>query len=134
MLFRHRDYKAQRPLLAAALLLLLLAVAALPPAVSDPKPDTKGLAVEPIDVGARLIEHFHKSRPDRRRFGKLEWRGGLVLSSPSSNFGGWSGLAIDPDGRRFVAVSDAGTWMTADITYLGTRPTAVRSAKIGTPK
>jgi hypothetical protein len=130
LLFRHRDYKAQRPLLAA-LLLLLLAVAALPPAFSDPKPDTKGLAVEPIQVHARLIEHFDKSRPDRRRFGKLEWRGGLVLSSPSSNFGGWSGLAIDPDGRRFVAVSDAGTWMTAEMTYLGHRPTAVRSAKIG---
>jgi hypothetical protein len=115
----------------AGLLLLLASLAALRPAASDTKPDTDGLTVEPIDVEARVIDHFDKSRPDRHRFGKLEWRGGLVLTSPSSNFGGWSGLAIDPDGRRFVAVSDAGTWMTAEIVYSGTRPTAVRNAKIG---
>jgi hypothetical protein len=115
----------------AALLLLLVALAWLHPAVSDPKPDTKGLEIEPIDVEARVIDDFDKSRPERRRFGKLEWRGGLVLNSPSSNFGGWSGLAIDGDGRRFVAVSDAGTWMTAEIVYSGARPTAVRGAKIG---
>jgi hypothetical protein len=130
LLIGQLDYRARRGL-AAALPLLFLALAALHPAVSEPKPDTNGLSVEPIDIEARIIDHFDRSRPDRRRFGKLEWRGGLVLGSPSSNFGGWSGLAIDPDGQRFVAVSDAGTWLTAEIVYSGIRPTAVRGAKIG---
>ena len=130
MLTRQRDHKGQRAF-AAALLLLVLGVAALQSAVAEPKPDPNGLAVEPIDVEARFIDEFDKSRPDRRRFGRLEWRGGLVLSSPSPNFGGWSGLAIEPDGRRFVAISDAGTWMTAEIVYAGSRPAGVRGAKIG---
>jgi hypothetical protein len=130
LLIGQSDCKGQRAL-AAAFLLLVFALAALYPAVSESKPDPNGLAVEPIDVEARSISHFDKSRPDRHRFGQLEWRGGLVLSSPSSNFGGWSGLAIDPDGRRFVAVSDAGTWLTAEIVYAGIRPAGVQGAKIG---
>ena len=130
MLTGQRDHKGQRAL-AAALVVLVIGVAALQSAVAGPKPDPNGLAVEPIDVEVRFIDQFDKSRPDRRRFGKLEWRGGLVLSSPSPNFGGWSGLAIDPDGRRFVAISDAGTWMTAEIVYSGRRPAGVRGAKIG---
>jgi hypothetical protein len=130
LLTGQRDHKGQRAL-AAAFRALVLAAAALQSAVAEPKPDPNGLAVEPIDVEARFIDQFDKSRPDRRRFGKLEWRGGLVLSSPSPNFGGWSGLAIDPDGRSFVAISDAGTWMTAEIVYSGSRPAGVRSAKIG---
>ena len=130
MLISQLDYKGRRALVVG-LVFSLFALAGLHPAVSEPKPDPNGLAVGPINVEARIIDHFDKSRPDRRRFGKLEWRGGLVLGSPSSNFGGWSGLAIDPDGRRFVAVSDAGTWLTAEILYSGVRPTAVRGAKMG---
>jgi hypothetical protein len=130
LLIGQRGYKGQRAL-TVALLLLFLALTPLHPAASKPKPDPNGLSVEPIEIEARTIDHFDKSRPGRRRFGKLEWRGGLVLGSPSSNFGGWSGLAIDPDGRRFVAVSDAGTWLTAEIVYSGIRPTAVRGARIG---
>ena len=38
----------------------------------------------------------------------------LVLTSPvAAIFGGWSGLALDPDGKGFFAVSDAGTWIRA---------------------
>ena len=40
---------------------------------------------------------------------------GIVLTSPSSSFGGWSGLALDASGSNLLAISDAGTWMTAEI-------------------
>ena len=45
----------------------------------------------PIDIEARPISHFLRSSPDERRFGALEFRGGLVLTSSSRDFGGWSG-------------------------------------------
>ncbi len=62
---------------------------------------------------------------------RLEWRGGLVLTSPSANFGGWSGLALSRDGTDLVAVSDSGLWMTAAIAYDGGRLQGLRSARIG---
>lgn len=46
---------------------------------------------------------------------RLEFTGGLVLSSPSPEFGGWSGLVTSEDGRRLFAISDRGDWMTADL-------------------
>jgi hypothetical protein len=90
-----------------------------------------GLRVEPIVVEARPIAAFDKANPNKTRFGKLTWRGGLILTSPSPNFGGWSGLALDPDGKRFLAVSDAGTWMTGALVYDRGRPKAVESARLG---
>lgn len=100
-------------------------------ACADVKPDPSGEAVEAIQVDARLIKQFAKSDSGRRSFGKLTFRGGLVLSSPSAKFGGWSGLEIDADGQRFLAVSDAGVWMTGQVTYDGTAPSGIRDARIG---
>lgn len=55
--------------------------------------------------------------PKRVRFGKLEWRGGVILRSSAREFGGYSGLAIDRNGKRLLAISDRGTWLSAAITY-----------------
>jgi hypothetical protein len=111
--------------------ILLLAIVFLTPiAVAQIKPDTGGIEVEPIDISAHAIDHFEKSAAGTARFGRLEWRGGLVLSSSSPNFGGWSGLTIDGEGR-LVAVSDAGTWMTADLVWRNGRPTGLTNAKLG---
>ncbi len=85
----------------------------------------------PIVVQAQPIEAFDELDPKKTRFGKLTWRGGLILTSPSPNFGGWSGLSLDDGGKSFVAVSDAGAWMTGTLDYDGDRPKAVRSARLG---
>jgi hypothetical protein len=61
-------------------------------------------------------------------FGKLRFRGGLVLSSPESRFGGFSGLAVSADGKRLMAVSDEGWWLQADIEYNGARLSALANA------
>src|SRR5687767_8432405 len=58
---------------------------------------------QPVQVNARTLPHFQPGRPGVRRFGDLEYRGGLVLSSPSEHFGGWSGLVMDGDGKRLLS-------------------------------
>ena len=60
-------------------------------------------ATEPIAVEARRHRRLRPAEARRQtHFGKLTWRGGLVLTSPSPHFGGWSGLAIDADGKGFL--------------------------------
>mgnify|MGYP002640750841 CR=1 FL=1 len=54
---------------------------------------------------------------DLDRVGRLEWRGGVEITSTDSRFGGLSGLRIDPDGRRLTAVSDRGSWFQATVLY-----------------
>jgi hypothetical protein len=92
--------------------------------------DLKG--IEPLQVRARALPHFQASRPDVRRFGDLEYRGGLVLTSPSEHFGGWSGLVMGADGKRLLSVSDVGTWMTAEVQQDDAgAPTGLARARIG---
>lgn len=100
-------------------------------ALAQGKPDTLGLKLQPVEVSARPINSFQKDGGAAKRYGKLEWRGGIVLTSPSSSFGGWSGLALDPTGESLLAVSDAGTWMTAEIVREQGRPAGLAHAKIG---
>jgi hypothetical protein len=84
-----------------------------------------------VAIDARAIASFQSGRPDAKRFGALEFRGGLVLSSPSEDFGGWSGLVMEADGRSLLSVSDAGSWLRADVAYAGVRPAALTRARLG---
>ena len=95
------------------------------------KPDTSSLVVENIEVKATRLASFDKDGPGNTGLGKLEWRGGAVLTSPSKNFGGWSGLVLDPDGKKLIAISDAGTWMSADMTFADGRLDSLTNARIG---
>lgn len=110
----------------AAVALLLVT-----PARSEPKPDPTKDVIEAVTVEARPIDSFDKSNAGKKTFGKLEFRGGLVLSSPSKNFGGWSALSLDPDGKRFLALSDTGVWMTGELSYTGIKPTGIKNARTG---
>jgi hypothetical protein len=84
----------------------------------------------PIEISARRIESFSKLSGESR-FGRLQFRGGLVLTSTERHFGGLSGIAMEPDGQRFVAVSDEGHWLTGDLTYAGTAPTGLTNVRMG---
>lgn len=95
------------------------------------KPDTAGIGTQQIEVRAHAIESFAKSGAGPTVSPRLQWRGGLELSSPSTHFGGWSGLALSPDGKSLVAVSDSGIWMTGELAYDGRRPKGIVSARIG---
>ncbi len=89
--------------------------------------------VERIDIAVRRIERFSRAMPEASdaRFGRLRFNGGLVLTSPSKDFGGLSGLVIADDGQRFVAVSDAGSWLTGRLTYDEGRPSGVADVHLG---
>ena len=109
----------------------LLAIALAGQTVAQSKPPPVGSRVENISIEARPLDHFQQLQPERRRFGRLQWVGGLVLTSSSSQFGGWSGLLLASDGKRLVAISDAGSWLSAEVTYSGQKPTGLRNARIG---
>jgi hypothetical protein len=66
-----------------------------------------------------------------KRFGQLEFRGGLVLSSSASDFGGWSALIMEPAGKSLLAISDEGHWLSADLVYDGSRPRGLTRARLG---
>ncbi|RTE89567.1 esterase-like activity of phytase family protein [Bradyrhizobium sp. LVM 105] len=70
-----------------------------------------------VEVNARPIPNFEPRDRTRTRFGSLEYRSGLVLTSPYRGFGGLSGIRLDARGERFLAVSDQGGWFTGRIRY-----------------
>jgi hypothetical protein len=78
-----------------------------------------------IEVKARPIPSFDNSDRTRVRFGALEYRSGLVLTSGFRAFGGLSGLRLDPKGERFISFSDKGTWFTGRIVYEGRQMTGL---------
>jgi hypothetical protein len=78
-----------------------------------------------IEVDARPIPFFDRLDPSHVRFGSLEYRCGLVLTSKFSGFGGLSGLRLDPKGERFISFSDKGTWFTGRIVYQGRQMTGL---------
>jgi hypothetical protein len=97
-----------------------LALAALPGDANEQTSDIQ-VAAEPVSF-TRL--GFGE------RLGKLEYRGGVILSSDDKRFGGFSGLAISADGRAILAVSDDGWWLKADVTYRNDRLAGVSKAEL----
>jgi hypothetical protein len=84
----------------------------------------------PIAVKASPITSFSPSEPERRRFGGLEFRSGLRLTSTHEDFGGFSGLWRAPDGSGLVAISDAGHWLTAHLRREGARLAGLEDVRI----
>lgn len=107
---------------AAFFVLALIPAAAQAPNVAEP-----GARIE---VRAETIDAFDPRDPSRTRFGELEFRGGLILSSSHRNFGGISAIRVAPGGTHFVAVTDKGFWLRARIAYSAGRPTAINEAEM----
>jgi hypothetical protein len=89
-----------------------------PPKAARPSPFFVSEPVS-IEVNARPLPSFDLRDRSRVRFGALEYRSGLVLTSSFAGFGGLSALRLDPKGERFIAVSDRGSWFTGRIVYRG---------------
>jgi hypothetical protein len=98
-------------------------------AADPPKPlapgESSDTAPVPIEVKARPLPSFDTSDHARLRFGSLEFRSGLVLTSPFPGFGGLSGWRLDAKGERFISFSDKGTWFTGRILYHGREMTGL---------
>src|SRR5438270_7184832 len=114
-----RNHLTRRRFLASA--------AGLVPAVAQaqtrPKqtaPDERSVAgPTPIEVNARPIPSFDTRDRRRTRFGALDYRSGLILTSRFRGFGGLSGWRLDAKGERFISMSDKATWFTGRIVYNG---------------
>jgi hypothetical protein len=84
----------------------------------------------PIEVVGKPIPFFEPRDPSRRRFGMLDYRGGMVLTSPYRQFGGISAIRVGVDGAGFLAVSDIGRWWRGRIVYDGKRPAGIADAEM----
>ncbi|MDX2204452.1 MAG: esterase-like activity of phytase family protein [Hyphomicrobiaceae bacterium] len=128
----HRPLMDRRRVIAG--LVASAAGALSPPSLArDEDADSSGLLTreEAITVTARPVPSFDTARPEARTFGALTYRGGLSLSSSLEHFGGLSGLVLEPDGSGLLAVTDAGCWLSADVSYDGNRPTGLVNARMG---
>ncbi len=72
-----------------------------------------------IEVNARPLPSFDLRDRTHLRFGMLQYRSGVALTSSFPGFGGLSGIRLDAKGERFLAVSDKGGWFTGRIAYSG---------------
>ena len=107
---------------------VLIACAAL--ACASPAPAQRNRVDPPVRIAieARPIASFEVADPDQRRFGMLEYIGGIELASPHRDFGGFSALRVEPDGEHFVSLTDKGHWLTGRIVYDGGRPSGIADA------
>jgi hypothetical protein len=89
-----------------------------PPKPVTPDEFSVGAPVS-IEVKARPLPSFDRRDRSQVRFGSLEYRSGLILTSPFRGFGGLSGIRLDARGERFISFSDKGSWFTGRILYQG---------------
>jgi hypothetical protein len=106
--------------------LAILALALIPAAAQPPRDP----GLQQIEIKSQAIEAFDPRDVSRKRFGALEFRGGLVLESPTKEFGGISSLRVGADGQSFVAVTDKSQWLRGRIVYRGTAPIAIANAEM----
>jgi hypothetical protein len=97
-----------------------------------PKSDIGKRSTGAIEIVAKPVPSFNRFGAATTHFGKLEYLGGVELSAPDVNyFGGWSGLALDPDGKNFVAVSDRGVWLSGVLQHDAGTISGVANARVG---
>jgi hypothetical protein len=83
-----------------------------------------------IAVTATPIASFDVRDPSRTRFGALEFRGGLELTSSDKDFGGLSALRVMTDGQHFISLSDKGRWFRGRMLYRDGRLDGIADAEI----
>jgi hypothetical protein len=96
-----------------------------PPPKSSAPDEYSVAAPISIEVKARPLPAFDTRDHRHVRFGSLEYRSGLILTSGFRGFGGLSGIRLDPKGERFISFSDKGSWFTGRIVYSGHEMTSL---------
>ncbi|RWQ43700.1 MAG: hypothetical protein EOS21_04550 [Mesorhizobium sp.] len=88
------------------------------------------VSVEPIEISARPITRFHIGR-DEKRFGPLEFVGGLEMTSPSRDFGALSAFRFRKPGSDFIGVADTGFWFFGTVTHdADKRPSGIQNFRM----
>jgi hypothetical protein len=83
-----------------------------------------------VVIEATPITSFDTRDPSKTRFGQLEFRGGLALTSKYEAFGGISAIHMETDGAHFLSVTDKGSWLRGRIVYRGGRPVGIADAEM----
>ncbi|MBL1419475.1 MAG: esterase-like activity of phytase family protein [Alphaproteobacteria bacterium] len=86
-------------------------------------------AAEKLTITSKLID-FSAVNPTQEIFDELLWRGGLVLESTHSQFGGLSGIELSANGEKMLAISDRGFWVKADVIYKNGRISGLANSLI----
>jgi len=100
---------------------MALTIAGLPEPAESGKVAHIKINAQPVDFAPYDSAHV--------RFGKLEWRGGLLLTSTHEHFGGFSGLVLDRSGKNMVAITDRGWWMSAALEYRNNKLSGIKNAR-----
>ncbi|TNE63484.1 MAG: hypothetical protein EP335_09425 [Alphaproteobacteria bacterium] len=79
------------------------------------------LGARNADVHAEAVP-LDPRDPNRRDIGALTYVAGWSLRSPDPRFGGWSGLVVTDGGRKLVAISDQGDWLSAKLDISAPNP------------
>src|SRR5688500_6910674 len=88
----------------------ILSVAYADASAQAPRPQSQS-----ITISAQAVEAFDPRDASLVQFGTLRFRGGLVLTSSSRQFGGISAIRMLDGGGRFIALTDKGNWLRARI-------------------
>lgn len=116
-----------RQTLFAATALFVAGIALSPSIALSPAIAAGPASVEPAEISARSISRFHIGR-DEKRFGPLEFVGGLEMTSPSRDFGGLSAFRFLKPGSDFIGVADTGFWFFGTVTHdADKRPSGIRN-------
>src|SRR4029077_5436062 len=83
-----------------------------------------------LQIDVTVISSFDNHDETLTRFGDLEFRGGLELSSRHPAFGGISAIHVEPDGNRFIAITDRGSWLRGRIVYRDGKPAGIADAEM----
>ena len=103
--------------LAAVAGLVALALGALSGCAGAPSPPGQS-AWRHIDVTAAPYQIRGDKKADLAfGIGALTYRGGVHLTSDAGEFGGYSGIAISPDGASLLALSDRSHWLAGNLRY-----------------
>jgi hypothetical protein len=94
-------------------LVVISLLAAASSVLAGGKPSNIPPGIRHVTAQAHPIEWFC-AHDETSRLGGLEFRGGLDFRASNADFGGISGLSLDANGARFVAISDAGLWVTGE--------------------
>jgi hypothetical protein len=86
-------------------------------------------SAEPLTITSAGLSRF-ALLTNATSFGPLIWRGGIELTSSNEKFGGLSGLIMVDECTSLRAVSDAGRWLTANVTYRGDTLAGLTTASI----
>jgi hypothetical protein len=90
---------------------------------------TSSAVAEPLNITSSSLSRFALFT-NATSFGPLTWRGGIDVTSSNEKFGGLSGLVMVDECSSLHAVSDAGSWFTANVIYTGDVLSGLTSSSI----